>query len=433
MTTAIDHPHALHHVSDSELTQELAHAHRSFSTAHATLLSFIAEFHLRDLALRHGARNTAHYLSRELGMAVKTAQEYVTVACRLLDFDMVSAAFHAGDIGYSKVRILVRFFTEENEEELLKLAIELTCTELTQALAGHGRPDGEEQPEDHFSVRVREDGWVEVSGLLRPDDGASLLAAIKLGEVAFYQDVAGMSEEEVDEEFDKIMDANGYFLSHFGTPPAKMMLSSLRGMLNIVRSNPTSTTRAPAAQVNVVVSSDGHAVLPYQPGAQSSEVAALVNNAAMRLLMTDEKGVIVHYGRSRRLVSDALAKAILATQNHTCIIPGCDHQRYMEFHHIVPFEEGGKTDAENLLGLCSSCHMMVTHGIIKIIQRGEDLHFIFPNDVVFTSHRRGLPVRNYDRVDPSIFELNWARNFGEAGTFDDSLFDDPLLTFSFED
>ncbi|WP_257182847.1 HNH endonuclease [Corynebacterium cystitidis] len=432
MTTAIDHPHALPHITDDELVEVLHEVNHKFRRHYGELLTFIAEFHFRNLALQHGARNTAHWLTLTLDIAPKTAQEYVTVASRSFDFPRVRDALYDGLISYSAVRILAKYLTADNEEDLLELARELTCTDLAQALAGQEHTDGSAEPEGRFKATVRDDGWVSGSFLLNPADGANLLAAVKLGEIAFHRDVEGLTDlEHINDEFEDLVGDKSY--SRFGPPPTNMMLSALRGMVNIVLSNPSSSVRSPAANVNVIVSTDGQAALAHQPGAQSSQLASLIENGAMRLLMTNEKGAILHYGRSRRLVSDSQANAILAAQNHTCAMPGCNHKRFMQFHHLHEWESGGATDVDNLLGLCSSCHMMVTFGLVKIVARGEDIHYIYPNDVVFTSHKRGLPARNFDPIDPTMMALNWARNFGERDTFDDELFDDPLITISFED
>jgi hypothetical protein len=65
---------------------------------------------------------------------------------------------------------------------------------------------------------------------------------------------------------------------------------------------------------------------------------------------------ILGYGRSRRIASASQRRA-LAARDGGCVFPGCDHPPdWTEAHHITPWNQGGKTDLDNLCLLCDHHH-----------------------------------------------------------------------------
>ncbi len=60
--------------------------------------------------------------------------------------------------------------------------------------------------------------------------------------------------------------------------------------------------------------------------------------------------------RNRAVIPPALRRRVLGRDGHRCRVPGCGSARFLEVHHLVPRESGGKNVAENLVTLCSGCH-----------------------------------------------------------------------------
>lgn len=64
-----------------------------------------------------------------------------------------------------------------------------------------------------------------------------------------------------------------------------------------------------------------------------------------------------------RSISDALRGEVLRRDGYTCCQCQWSHElwnrsdpRHLELHHAVPHESGGKTEASNLITLCTICH-----------------------------------------------------------------------------
>lgn len=55
---------------------------------------------------------------------------------------------------------------------------------------------------------------------------------------------------------------------------------------------------------------------------------------------------------------------------HQCAMPGCTHTRFIEIHHMKEWADGGKTDLDNLIPLCSACRSLVTDGWALIERHG---------------------------------------------------------------
>jgi hypothetical protein len=96
-----------------------------------------------------------------------------------------------------------------------------------------------------------------------------------------------------------------------------------------------------------------------------------------RLLVTGARGEPLHLGRSRRLFSPAQRKALMVAAGGRCQYPGCrTPSPFLEAHHAEWFSrDGGRTDVENGIMLCSYHHhlMHAKHSPVKIVRHDGDL------------------------------------------------------------
>jgi len=79
-------------------------------------------------------------------------------------------------------------------------------------------------------------------------------------------------------------------------------------------------------------------------------------------LVLNGAGVPLDIGRSQRLASAGQRRALEA-QYITCAMPGCDvSYHHCQIHHIDYWENGGKTDLNNMVPLCSRHHHAAHEG-----------------------------------------------------------------------
>lgn len=430
-------------LSDDQLLTALRDHHQNFTRQKAIFLLTLGEFIDRDLAGGQAAPNTATWLMRELGVSRRTAHEYLSIALKLREFSQLLKYFESGQLSYSKVRLLLRYLTEEKENELVALGLELAYPELEQALAADHDPvngSGKNAREFFKVIVCRETGDVKIWGRFKPDRGAEFLAALKIGELASLRDVAEVQAQtakridqlELDEldglidhatqqpervparkiepagesveagppapgeTNDKNVEEPAPLRSRFGPPFQRSLLQSLSTVVAMVRSTPRSRVRAPGAEVHLRVSLDGMPRVMGHEGAELRQLHRILLNAHSQVEAVDERGVPVFVGRRHRTVNPVQEGVLLEQWGGQCASPGCVRVHFLEFHHIVPWAAGGGTDLDNLIPLCSGCHSLVSAGIL-VIRVGEldpsKIEFLYPDGQLYVSQRRGMPVR----------------------------------------
>lgn len=370
-------------MTDQTLTRSITSTHRSLTRLKAEFIVTLAEFHDRGLAKKRGAPNTADWAVRTQDVARRTAIEYIQVGTRLRPFTMITTAFLAGKVSYSKLRLLLRYMTTENEPELLELALAHSLTELEALLAGRNRVSGsQKKAKNRLSVTVDpETGGVRFWGSLDPERGAEFLAALKISELSQKGEEGGVDKQSS--------------TTRFGPPVAASLMGAFISMLHIVRSGPQSKVTAPGAQVNVLMTLDNRAYIPGHHGGQTGDVLRTALNGEVSIHLLDARGLHLKLSRRARVVSTAQERALLARWGFRCACPGCDHTRWLQFHHIQAWAEGGETNMDNLIPLCSSHHAMLGNQEMAIVPDSVDpslLRFRFAGGETYTSVDRQPPM-----------------------------------------
>jgi len=228
---------------------------------------------------------------------------------------------------------------EENEEELIDLALIHGYSELEHMLAG-ADPAEETEPEEPFvKADFRADGMLAFRALLPAVRGQALLNALKIAQLASYCAELPNVDELADE--DKLnafiaaaeseaeacpadlvekpgrpgtkLDMESILRppSRYGPPEKKGLYPAFIAMMDMVRDNPTSPLRTPGAHVNIVLTEDGGAWMPENISARSAEVRSYIANATVRMHLLDKKGLTINVGRAQRFATDAQVLALL--------------------------------------------------------------------------------------------------------------------------
>lgn len=80
---------------------------------------------------------------------------------------------------------------------------------------------------------------------------------------------------------------------------------------------------------------------------------------------------ILNVGRTQRLATFKQRRGILVRQNNVCATPGCKHT-HLVIHHVVFWDNGGPTDIDLMIGLCSKCHTLLHKGGMSITGNAVD-------------------------------------------------------------
>ena len=91
-----------------------------------------------------------------------------------------------------------------------------------------------------------------------------------------------------------------------------------------------------------------------------------------------DKGEPLAVGRRTRAVPAAIRRA-LRVRDGGCRFPGCDRSRFTHAHHIRHWADGGETNLDNLVTLCSQHHRLVHEGGYGVRMRDGEIEFTRPN------------------------------------------------------
>jgi hypothetical protein len=106
----------------------------------------------------------------------------------------------------------------------------------------------------------------------------------------------------------------------------------------------------------------GAADLGFDGIVSAARARQVACDAELRRYLIDLDGELLDLGRSQRLVTPGLRKAVELRDEH-CVFAGCGAPAYWsEVHHVVHWLFGGQTSLENSALLCERHHTQVHHG-----------------------------------------------------------------------
>ena len=289
---------------------------------------------------QQGATSMAVWLTYRVGLTPGVAREKVRVSRALAQFPATDEALRLGQISYWKVRELSRVATAETEAQLLEYAAQTTgaqfekvCRLFRQTQREHVPTDCE--PERWVHQRGTHDGMVRLTIQVRPEEAATLTAAMESASDtgALVDGLMAMAEE------------------------------TARG---------DKPHRPPA---EVVVHIDANTLtgqLPDGSGVPTEVCERLLCDAGVVPVLEDEHGRTLDVGRKSRSVPASLRRA-LHMRDEGCRFPGCNHSRWLDAHHIQQWSRGGETSLSNTVLLCSAHHRLLHEGAVdmKVDDSGE--------------------------------------------------------------
>jgi len=211
----------------------------------------------------------------------------------------------------------------------------------------------------HLSVSRTFEGAVAINGLLAPEPGAVVLAAL---EALSTEDFRNCRAQHAGEG------AGGEAtVTTPGQHRADALVELSRRYLD---SGAAPEVMGARPHLQVVVSAASLGVPAGTVGAEPAvldRVGPLSIEAARRIacdadvsgVRVDDEGMPMAYGRTRRVVPAALRK-VIRLRDQGCRFPGCERPAaWTQARHIVHWSRGGATDVDNLVLLCSFHHHVV--------------------------------------------------------------------------
>jgi hypothetical protein len=344
---------------DARIEADFTELHRAGELLEAERLRRLAEIDRRGLFAHDGHLSAASWLASRFKVAWGRAREPVRVARALARMASVRAAFEAGDVSMSGVRLLATAHEADPdafaraEAALVEAARIHSVPDLGRVVA-HWRQTVEHEQalggEDelrrrrrlHASVTLM--GSVRVDGDLDPETGESLLSA--LGAVLDAEARSGGSEDERTPA-QRRADALGEICRQWLDMGERPSVAGERPHLAL-------TVDAEALKAGA-----GTGELDHVGPVRSAVVRQLACDASVMRVVMAGRSEPLDVGRRTSVVPPAVRRAVIV-RDRGCRFPGCDRpQAWCDAHHVVHWADGGRTALQNLVLLCRRHHGMV--------------------------------------------------------------------------
>jgi Domain of unknown function (DUF222)/HNH endonuclease len=342
------------------------------------------------------APSTASWLRSRLRMGAAAASSAVRTARALFrgPLTVTAQAVTDGDLSAAHAAVLAAgtqdlplHVTAEAEPVLVDAARRLDPPRLRRLL-GHLRLVADPQSERDRAERRHQDRWVRltptfegmvaIDGLLEPEAGQTLLAALEpLARPHSAQDDRSGGQRTADAltELARRQLEGGRLPQTAGVRPQLTVLvdlDSLQGRPGAVGGDTQAGALDPeacrrlgcdGAVTRVLVTrhpthhGHGHGTGHHDPGSGQG-LAAWLRTAAALLPPTlgGAPTQPLEVGRTTRVVQPAQRTA-LAVRDGGCVFPNCDRPlSWCEAHHLWHWLDGGPTDLDNLALLCRTHH-----------------------------------------------------------------------------
>jgi len=338
-----------------------------------------------------GLKSCAHWLNWRCGIGLNAAREKVRVAHALTGLPLISEAFRAGVVSFSKVRAMTRVATVENQEYLLMIARYGTAAQvekLVRLFRGVQRNEEREKAlRQHDERTVQffddEDGCLVIKARLPPEQGAVVVKALQAA-VDSLRAEEPVVEKSVTAVTCPHTHADGTKKLTFAQRRADALGLMAETYLN---SGPNPQSSAERYQVMIHVTAEtlfsddhpGRCEIENGRALPIDTVRRIACDGDLVPIVEDEDGNPLNIGRKTRAVPPAMQRALQA-RDGGCRFPGCTQERHVDAHHIVHWADGGETNIDNLALLCRHHHRLIHEGGFDLTKNaGGTLVFTRPD------------------------------------------------------
>ena len=338
-------------LSRGELTDMIAGAGRAIAALSALQARCSTEIDMLD----DGGVNAKTVLREAGRMSTRNANRTVKTAEGLTEMPKLADSLANGKISVEHAEIAVgaaaKTSPQQVDDQLSRLAETETVDLFGEAsrrwVNSNQTSDGEQRHEQQREMRslktwVNEEGMGVLLAELDPTSYQQVRKALNVEYDRLWRDDGGRegTPNEVRTPTQRLADAFTALITNpsvGGPERARMQLIAVADIQRLRSDNPTG-----------VAEIVGGEALPQ------SVLERLMCTATITGVIFDGKSQPLWVGRDRRHATQTQIKAIIARDRH-CRGCAASPER-CEIHHIVPWENGGHTNIDNMCLACSQCH-----------------------------------------------------------------------------
>jgi len=308
-----------------------------------------------------GARTYAEWLSWRIGCDPGAAREKVRVARALADLPTIDSEFRRGHLSYSKVRAMTRVATAKNEERLCGIAryatgaqMERICRQYRGVVKGNKLADSKAGPgeERYLRHRIVDDGLVRIEMQVHPDEAKTILEALHAARRAWVRGASADTPERAASPGVLAMAQGSPSSSDVSAETCPTLVDAITFLAeSYLAHGPASRCTADRRQLLVHLGPDvleggdaWRAELPDGSHVSAETLRRVACDCGIVAVRTGDDGEPLDVGRLRRSIPMALRRALLVRDRH-CRFPGCNHDVFLDGHHIEHWAHGGGDQA----------------------------------------------------------------------------------------
>jgi hypothetical protein len=358
--------------SDAALSAELLERAAAAERAQAELVDVTAEWLARSAWAADGATSGPAWLTAHAALTRPAATRLCATATLVHEHDQTAKALNVGDVTVAHIEVLATAVKRreelypEHEDTLLDAARSLTPDDLV-IVARRWRALADDELAAVDSAAVYEQRYLQVSPTMGGAHTVGFLDPVGATTVINALDVLSPPDPSSD------LSARALSVRY---ADAFVMLAEA-SLANPVRGG--------SAQANVDVVVDAQTLIdPAHVDACSARcdlegygpigrvvAARLACDAKVARIVMAGASRVLDLGRSTRVVSPALRKAVALRDRH-CRARGCRvPAKWCDVHHIVHWLDGGPTDLENLVLVCRRHHVDHHAGGWRFVRRPD--------------------------------------------------------------
>ena len=301
-------------------------------------------------ATADGIRSPEHWVTWQCGVSHTRAHSWVQMARRRTELSQTFDVFETGRITEDVMAAVARRCSTARDPEVAEHAPRMLYSQVDKLLRAMP-PDDDPEPEPaHDRVTFGSDGarW-KLHANLPLDEGALVERALTAARSQLFHERHPEAETELRSD---VSWADGLVRA------AELTLQRLDG---------GDRGRRPSDRYQVWVhyeASDLRANLHMGPPLPDALRRYLTCDADLRAFIESD-GVLAELSSKLRTVDDRM-RAFVEQRDGGCLVPGCELRRWLHIHHIVHWEDGGRTESSNLCALCPVHHRLHHLGLLEI-------------------------------------------------------------------
>ncbi|HXS85513.1 MAG TPA: DUF222 domain-containing protein [Mycobacterium sp.] len=381
MLRVVDSARPTEALSVDELGSQIVALAGRLAAATCRWLLLVARLDACEGCAAFGLASTARWLGHYCGLAHRTAVEHVRVARALAGFPELAAAMGAGRLSYSQVRAISRLAHDGEHrlvEDLIEAAGHGTAGHLETLVRGlrtvEDTNSDEQQRQEYVSHSWSSEAQWRIHARLDPEHGAIVQSAVETIARAEGISQAAALVRMAEIALATVADTEKPIRGLRGDERAAVVIHLTAADLpadTCADGAPPHTSQPRSAERTTDGPPRPYAHIVGGPGLPDSVVQRLTCAGRIRTARQKQDGTVLDLGRSHRVVSERLYRALLLRDDGCCTYPGCANTRDLEAHHVRHWLYGGPTNLANLVLLCAGHHRAHHDGEFRIQPLGR--------------------------------------------------------------